>query len=181
MIYRVNAGRIDKNHWIQHPDEGGGRIVGEVCHFIDLMQFLTSSRPIAVFASSISGQSDLVIDADSVLITLNFADGSVGTIAYFAEGDKAMAKERLEVLGDGRSFVLDDFKRASMYKNGKEERLELRAQDKGQADQVKVVCTTLLNGSPAPIALEELEATTRTTFRILDSLKLHQPVDIPTF
>lgn len=179
MVYRINAGRIDKSHWIQHSSEGGGRIVGEVCHFVDLMQFLTSSRPISVFASSIGARSDQVIDADSVLITLYFADGSIGTIAYCAEGDKALPKERLEIFGDGRSFVLDDYKRASMYKNGKEERLELRSQDKGQAEQVKAVCAALLSATAPPISLDELEATTRTTFRILDSLKSQQPIEIP--
>jgi len=81
IVYRVNAGRIPKEHWTQDAVEGGGRIVGEVCHFIDLMQFLTDSTPVSVFAESMSAKSDKTVDADSVFITLRFADGSNGSIA----------------------------------------------------------------------------------------------------
>src|ERR1041384_2414105 len=105
MLYRVNAGRIPKEHWTQNAEEGKGRIVGEVCHFIDLMQFLTSSPPVSVFAEAVSAKSDKTIDADSVFITLRFADGSNGAIAYLSEGDKSLAKERLEIYGGSRTFV----------------------------------------------------------------------------
>ena len=178
ILYRVNAGRVPKEHWIQDPSAGGGRIVGEVCHFVDLMQFLTESPPVSVFAESISTKSDKTIDADSVFITLRFADGSNGCIAYVSEGDKSLPKERIEIFGGSRSFVLDDFRRATLHKNGREEHVTLKVQDKGQQAQVHQICASILEGTAAPIPLNELIATTRATFRILDSLREHRPFEV---
>ena len=176
IVYRVNAGRVPKEHWIQTESEGGGRIVGEVCHFVDLMVFLTGARPVSVFAEAVSAKSAKVIDSDSVLITLKFSDGSNGSIAYLAEGDKALAKERVEIFGGGRTFVLDDYRRALSYRDGRENVSTLKAQDKGQKDQVRVVCDALLSGGEPPISLEDLVVTTRTTFRVLDSLHEKVPM-----
>jgi len=174
MLYRVNAGRIPKEHWTQNAEEGGGRIVGEVCHFVDLMQFLTGAPPVSVFAESIGAKSSKIVDADSVFITLRFADGSNGAVAYLSEGDKGLAKERLEIFGAGRVFVLDDFRRATLYKDGREEQVVLKAQDKGQQAQVREICKS----SVAPISLDELAATTRATFRVLDSLRERRPFEL---
>jgi polar amino acid transport system substrate-binding protein len=174
MLYRVNAGRIPKEHWTQNAEEGGGRIVGEVCHFIDLMQFLTGAPPVSVFAESVRAKSSKIVDADSVFITLRFADGSNGGVAYVSEGDKGLAKERLEIFGAGRVFVLDDFRRATLYKDGREEQVALKAQDKGQQAQVREVCKR----TSAPISVDELAATTRATFRVLDSLRERRPFEI---
>jgi predicted dehydrogenase/threonine dehydrogenase-like Zn-dependent dehydrogenase len=178
IVYRVNAGRVPKEHWIQDGEQGGGRIVGEVCHFIDLMSYLTGALPVSVYAESVSAKSDKILDADSVFITLKFSDGSNGSIAYLAEGDKALAKERIEIFGGSRSFVIDDFRKATSYKDGRENVVTLKAQDKGQPDEVRVVCESILSGNAAPISLDELIATTRATFRILDSLREKQPVEI---
>ncbi|HTG88113.1 MAG TPA: bi-domain-containing oxidoreductase, partial [Pyrinomonadaceae bacterium] len=167
IVYRVNAGRIPKEHWTQDAVEGGGRIVGEVCHFIDLMQFLTDSTPVSVFAESMSAKSDKTVDADSVFITLRFADGSNGSIAYLSEGDKSLPKERVEIFGGGRTFVLDDYRRATLHKDGREEQVTLKSQDKGQQSQVHEVCACVLQGTEAPIRVNDLTATTRATFRIL--------------
>lgn len=169
IVYRVNAGQIRRDQW-QQDAEQGGRIIGEVCHFVDLMQFLTGAPPVSVFAESISGCSHQIVDEDSVMITLRFADGCNGIIAYLAEGDKSLAKERVECFGDGKSFVLDDFRSATSYKNGREHKTKLRQQDKGQAEEVRRALAVVLEGSPAPITLAELAATTRATFRIKDSL-----------
>jgi predicted dehydrogenase/threonine dehydrogenase-like Zn-dependent dehydrogenase len=178
ILYRVNAGRLPKEHWLQDSQQGGGRIVGEVCHFIDLMQFLIGAPPVSVFAESVSAKTDKIIDADSVFITLRFADGSNGSIAYLSEGDRGLPKERVEIFGGGKSFVLDDFRRAFIYRDGREEQITLRAQDKGQHDQVRAVCACVLEGGAAPISLEELAITTRTTFRILDSLRERQAMEV---
>ncbi len=178
ILYRVNAGAIPREHWIHDPAEGGGRIVGEVCHFVDLMQFWIEAPPVSVFAESTTSNSDQVVDEDSVFITLKFADGSTGCIAYLAEGDKSLAKERVEILGGGKAVIIDDFRRVSFYHRGRETEVKFRAQDKGQAEEVRAVCETVITGGPAPISLEELAATTRATFRILDSLRLGQPVSI---
>jgi polar amino acid transport system substrate-binding protein len=177
ILYRVNAGRVPRDHWIQDEHLGGGRIIGEVCHFIDLMTFLTGANPVSVFAEPVSAKSDKIVDADSVFITLKFSDGSNGSIAYLAEGDKALAKERIEIFGAGRTFVLDDFRRATTYRDGRENQMTLKAQDKGQLAQVKALCASVLAGE-VPISLEELESATRATFRMLDSLRQGRPVAI---
>jgi polar amino acid transport system substrate-binding protein len=178
ILYRVNAGRIAREHWIQDELEGGGRIIGEVCHFIDLLQFWIGAQPVTVFAEAISGGNDEAVNADSVFITLKFADGSNGCIAYLAEGNKTLPKERIEIFGQGKAFVIDDFRNAVLYKNGREEKIKLRTQDKGQAEEVRAVCNMILEDSAAPIALEELAVATRATFRINDSLRRGQPVKI---
>lgn len=178
ILYRVNAGRIAKDSWIQDATEGGGRIVGEVCHFIDLMQYLTGSLTTRVFAESVASRDSRVTDDDSIFITLRFADGSNGTIAYLAEGDKALEKERVEIFGGGRSCVIDDFRRVSMFAGGRETSKKSIGQDKGQADEIRAVCEFVKNGGGAPISLDDLAATTRATFRILDSLRTGQPQDV---
>jgi predicted dehydrogenase/threonine dehydrogenase-like Zn-dependent dehydrogenase len=176
--YRINAGRIPREHWIQDKGQGGGRIVGEVCHFIDLMHFLTGAVTTRVYAEALESRSHESINEDSVFITLRFSDGSNGSIAYLAEGDKAMPKERIEIFGGGKVFVLDDFRSATLYHKGRIESLKLRNQDKGQADEVRAVCEMVLKGTAAPIALDDLSATTRATFRILDSLRTGQAMNV---
>jgi predicted dehydrogenase/threonine dehydrogenase-like Zn-dependent dehydrogenase len=178
ILYRVNAGRIPKDHWVQDAQEGGGRIIGEVCHFIDLMQFWTEARPVSVFAESVGSQSEQIIPADSVFITLRFADGSNGCVAFLSEGDSGLTKERVEIFGAGATFVIDDFRRASAYKNGREEQVSLRSQDKGQGEQVKRVCASVQEGAVAPITLDELVATSRATFRAVDSLRVGERISL---
>lgn len=176
--YRVNAGRVPPGHWAHHPNEGGGRIVGEVCHFIDFIQFMTLSLVTRVFAESISSRSHEIVAEDSVLITLRLADGSNAAIAYLAEGNSALPKERIEIFGDGKAFVIDDFRSATAYENGREKKTRLREQDKGQHDEVRAVCTMVREGKPAPISLADLANTTRATFRIRDSLRTGLPVEV---
>ncbi|MFL6207972.1 MAG: bi-domain-containing oxidoreductase [Pyrinomonadaceae bacterium] len=178
IVYRVNAGRIARDHWVQDERVGGGRIIGEVCHFVDFMQYLTGAPPVRVYAESIAARSQEIVNEDSVMITLRFADGAQGTIAYLAEGDAGLAKERVEIFGAGRTFVLDDFRRASLYRNGREEQIKLRGQAKGQAEEVRAVCALVRDGAPAPITLAELAATTRATFRICDSLRTGQVEEV---
>lgn len=178
IAYRVNAGRIPREHWIQDPQEGGGRIIGEVCHFVDMMHFLTSSTVERVYAESIRSRNRLTVEEDSVFITLAFSDGSNGSIAYLAEGDKALPKERIEIFGAGRTFVLDDFRSATMYREGREETRRLRAQDKGQAEEMRALCAVVLKGDPAPISLQDLAATSRATFGMRESLRTGRVVEL---
>lgn len=178
ILCRVNAGRIPRSHWLQDPREGGGRIVGEVCHFVDLMQFLTGSLVTRVYAESITGRNQEAVDEDSIFVTLKFADGSNGSIAYVAEGDKALPKERVELFCEGKSFVLDDYRQATSYSNGRAESTKPKQQDKGQAEETRAVCRVVLEGVDAPIALEDLAATTRATFRIRESLRTAEPMTV---
>lgn len=177
ILYRVNAGRIPPSAWINDPQQGG-RIIGEVCHFIDFMHFLTDSITTRVFAESITSRNHETINEDSVFITLKFSDGSNGSIAYLAGGDKSIPKERVEIFCEGKTFVLDDFRQASMFKNGKETVKRLSSQDKGQSEEVRTVCSVVLEGKEAPITLEDLLATTRATFRIRESLRTGEVITI---
>ncbi len=178
ILYRVNAGRVPPSHWTQDPVEGGGRIRGEVCHFVDFMQYVTGSRVTRVYAESVASGGRAGVDDDSVFVTLKFADGSNGTIAYLAEGDRALPKERVEIYGAGRTYVVEDFRAAASYAGGRETRTRLRAQDKGQREEVRAVCEALRRGGPAPVPLADLVNTTRATFRILDSLRTGGPKEV---
>jgi len=117
--YRVNAGYLPKTHWTHDPVEGGGRILGEVCHFVDLIQYLTDAEPIRVYAEAISSRSQNLINSDNVSITLNFSDGSLGVITYVALGDGALGKERIEVFGSNAAAIVDDFRCAEFYGNSR--------------------------------------------------------------
>jgi predicted dehydrogenase len=178
ISYRINAGRIPKSHWVQDAREGGGRIIGEVCHFVDLMHYLTGALTTRIYAEPVASRNREMVDEDNVFITLRFTDGSNGSIAYLAEGDKALPKERVEIFCEGKSFVLDDFRGAARYRNGREESEKPRQQDKGQADEARAVCAVVLEGSPEPIALDDLATTTRATFRIRESIRTGQPMSV---
>jgi predicted dehydrogenase/threonine dehydrogenase-like Zn-dependent dehydrogenase len=178
ILYRVNAGRVPRSHWVQDPREGGGRIIGEVCHCVDFMHFLTGSTVKRVYAEAVSSDDQTAVTEDSIFVTLKFADGSNGAIAYLAEGDRSLPKERIEIIGGSRVFVIDDFKSATAYRHGRKKQTTLRAQDKGQREEVRAVCDTVVTGKPAPILLDELGAVTRTTFRIVESLRTGKPQEI---
>jgi len=158
--------------------EGGGRIIGEVCHFLDFMQFITGAVPVSVYASAIAGGVTDAVNDDSVFITVQFRDGSNGMIAYLAEGDRGLAKEHVEIFAEGKTFVIEDFRSTRLYANGREKKEPQRKQDKGQAEETRVACAVVASGKPAPITLESLEATTRATFRIRDSLRTGSPMKV---
>ena len=178
IVYRVNAGRIPREHWTQDAREGGGRIIGEVCHFVDLIQFLTGAMPKSVYAESIGGGVGNIVCEDSVFISIQLEDGSNAVIAYLAEGDSSLPKEHIEIFGERKTFVIDDFRTARLYADQREKKETLRQQDKGQAEETRVACSVVEEGKPAPITLAELEATTRATFRIRDSLRTGQRMKV---
>ena len=174
--YRVNAGFIPKDHWTQQAETGGGRIVGEVCHFIDLMQFFTDSLPVKVYAECIASDNKRVKNDDNVIITIRFRNGSVGTVSYVAEGDKSLAKERVEVFGGGKAGVIQDFRSGEVYHNNKVRQLKLEG--KGHKQEVEAFLEAARNGGKAPIAFESIYYTTLATFRILDSLASGLPQEL---
>lgn len=176
--YRINAGFIPNNHWIQ-TEEGGGRILGEVCHFVDFIQFIIEATPKSVFATCVSSQNMKMKNEDNVAITMSFSDGSIGLISYLACGDKLLEKERIEIFGGGSSFIINDFRTADSYLGGKHR--GIKNPGKGHKEEVDLFARSILEGNTAPIPLESLLYTTATTFRILDSLRtgLVQHIDIP--
>jgi len=158
MTYRVNAGSVPRDSWLHGP-QGGGRIIGECCHFVDTLAAIAGAPP--VFAEGLS--PDKV--ADSVAAVLRFADGSVGTILYSSLGDPAVAKERIEIFGAGVVVEIDDFSAIRISRGGKSKRRAAR-QDKGQGDMLVAFLGAVRAGGPAPIPLDELVAVHRATFAI---------------
>jgi predicted dehydrogenase/threonine dehydrogenase-like Zn-dependent dehydrogenase len=177
--YRVNAGYIPKEHWTQQAETGGGRIIGEVCHFIDLLQFFTGSLPVRVFAECVGSENDRIKSDDNVLITIRFRNGSVGTITYVAEGDKALPKERVELFGGGKAGVIHDFRSGQLFQNNKEKRLKLEG--KGHRQEVEAFLNAVKTGGESPIPFESMYYTTLASFKILDSLYsgLPQMLNLP--
>lgn len=177
MLYRVNAGRIPLDHWIQDPRQGGGRIVGEACHFIDLMQFIAGADPVEVtaVAADLRDRSSPVQDSSSILV--RFSNGSTGVLCYVSTGAKAVAKERLEVHGSGRSAVLDNFSRVELAA-GRSRRIA-RAPGRGFEEELAAFVGSLATGVPA-IPPASVVATTMATFRILESLERRVPMPVET-
>jgi predicted dehydrogenase/threonine dehydrogenase-like Zn-dependent dehydrogenase len=168
--YRVNAGFIPKNHWVQDPIEGGGRIIGEVCHFIDIVQFLTGSNPVSVYAQSISTDNDKVTPNDNINITLKMQNGSMGIITYLANGDKSVPKERIEVTGGNYYAILENYETLYLYKNEQKSVVKSKGLDKGHKTEVKEFLNSIRQKSNL-IDFESLKITSITALKILESLQ----------
>ncbi|HNJ58782.1 MAG TPA: Gfo/Idh/MocA family oxidoreductase, partial [Chitinophagaceae bacterium] len=173
---RVNAGFIPLDHWTQIATIGGGRIVGEMCHFIDLMQYFTNSNPVQVYAQCISSTSSQVKNDDNIAIVVTFADGSIGNLVYVANGDKAMPKERIEVFAGGCIGVINDFKDGQLYKGNKQTTIKLSG--KGHKQEVESFIHAVKNGTSSPIAFNSIYYTTLTTLKVIDSLNTGLPQSI---
>ena len=170
----VNAGSMPLDSWINHPDEGGGRIIGEVCHFVDLVQYLTSSLPVRVYVESVGaggGQAD-----DSIVSTLTMANGSIASIAYLANGDKRHPRERIEVFGGGAVGTIDNFKAASFIRNGRRRRLRNRLSvDRGHREEILALMSSIRARGASSVAFDEYLSTTLTTYAMERSLKTGRP------
>jgi predicted dehydrogenase len=175
MHYRINAGFLPPEHWVHDPVEGGGRIVGEGCHFIDLLHALAGAAPVRVFAESIGGGSRYRGD-DNVAITIRFADGSVGTVTYTAAGDASLGKEYLEVWGEGAVAILDDFRTLLLAKDRKQEKVKAANQNKGFEEEMKRFVSAAKAGAEMPIPFAELRASTLATIAAMESLQRGVPV-----
>ncbi len=168
--YRINAGFIPLTHWVHDPDEGGGRIIGEGCHFIDFLTFLADSPPTSVFAKALPDLGRY--HQDNVVLTLTFPNGSIGTISYLSNGDKSVPKERVEVYSNGRVAELDDFRSLDLVQNGtrKTHRSKL-GQDKGHKAIWAAFLTSILEDQSPIIPYDHLMGVTRATFSANQSLK----------
>jgi predicted dehydrogenase/threonine dehydrogenase-like Zn-dependent dehydrogenase len=175
--YRVNAGYIPQTHWTQDPEHGGGRIIGEACHFVDLLTFLTGSTAVRVYAAPLS--NDGRYNEDNLHITLQFENGSVGTITYLANGDKSVPKERVEVFAAGSVAVLDDFRSLELTREGKRDRITSKLrQDKGHRGEWEAFTDAIRTGAASPIPFRDIVATTLATFRALDSARTGSAIDV---
>ncbi|MCI0688718.1 MAG: Gfo/Idh/MocA family oxidoreductase, partial [Sporichthyaceae bacterium] len=171
LTYRVNAGALPVDSWILDPAVGGGRIVGEVCHFVDLICYLTGATPARIFAEQILPAGDRGRDRDAVSVTLRMSDGSLGTIQYLCNGDASVSKEYLEVFGGQRAAVLDNFRSLALHAGNRRRKRSLLNQAKGHAEEVEAFVRALASGTPMPIAPATLAAVTQTTFLIHQSLE----------
>ena len=173
--YRVNAGYIPLNHWTQDEDLGGGRIIGEACHFIDLITFLVGAAPVSMSAHALPNNGKY--REDNVSMTFTFPDGSLGVVDYLANGDKSMPKERLEVFCEGMVAVLDDYVSLSVVKDGKR-KVENMAQDKGWKAEMTAFASVIKNGGEPPIPYEQIIGVTKATFAAVESIRSKSTVEI---
>ena len=165
MHYRVNAGFIPADSWVHDPGDGGGRILGEVCHFVDFLSFVCG-QPVVSASGSLLPNAGRYRD-DNLAATLTFADGSIGTILYTSAGDKSFSKERVEVFAQGRVAVLDDFRELRLIHNGHRKTLKSRLRvDKGHRAEWSAFAQALRFGAPPPIPLEDLLNSTLATIAV---------------
>ncbi|HEY8601370.1 MAG TPA: bi-domain-containing oxidoreductase, partial [Thermomicrobiales bacterium] len=179
---RVNAGDVPGDHWTQDMAIGGGRIIGEACHFVDLLQFLIGAPPLTVTAHALEAIGGAA--TDEAILTLTFADGSVGTVVYSGAGDRAFGKERIEVLGDGRVAILDDYRQLELVRDGKRTRQTERLRpDKGHRGEWEAIVAAARTGGPAPIPLREIVASHLATYAAVTSIREGRAVsvDAPEF
>lgn len=165
FVMTVNAGAIAANHWTQDPEAGGGRVLGEACHFIDLLRFLAQQPIVAQRATPMAGGS-----GDTTTIQLGFADGSIGTIHYLTNGSKTFPKERLEVFASGRVLQLDNFRRLTGHGWPGFRRMNLWRQDKGQIACAQAFIDAVRRVGPSPIPVGELFEVGRVTVELANSL-----------
>ncbi|MDP4200863.1 MAG: bi-domain-containing oxidoreductase [Bacteroidota bacterium] len=170
IFYRVNAGPLPRSHWTQDETEGGGRIIGEGCHFIDTATYLVGdAAPRSVFAKSIStGRADSV-DLDTVSITIDYEDGSVASILYLANGDKSLPKEEIQVFSNGRTAIMKNFTELELWDGSGKPKTE-SGSGKGHAEEVKAFLASFTRSGEGPIPFDSLLATTLVTFAARESL-----------
>ena len=175
--YRVNAGYLPANHWTQDLSQGGGRIVGEGCHFIDFLTFLVGSVPVSVRAATLPDGGRY--HQDNVTMTFRFADGSVGVVDYLANGNKNSSKERIEVFSNGKIGIVDDFRSLELTSESKRSRKHayLR-QDKGHQAAWNAFCNAILQGTGPTIPYDQLIGVTRASFAVLRALQSGEEIQI---
>ena len=177
LNYRVNAGYIPADHWVNDPEQGGGRILGEVCHFVDFLTFLAGTLPIEVQTRNVANPGQY--SGENVVISLTFANGSQGTITYLASGDKSYSKERIEVFGGGTVAVLEDFRRLELSRDGRKRVFRSRwRQDKGHRGEWEAFAAGLRDGKGSPIPFVEIISTTLATIRTVESQASGKPVPV---
>ena len=166
MIATMNAGFIPRDIWVQDMKTGGGRIIGEARHFIDLAQHISGSAIDSVAASAVRTSENLL---DNVTINLSMKNGSIANISYFSNGSKKIAKEYLEVFGAGKTAIIDDFKKLTLA-DSKVQTFKSE-QDKGYVAEVSAFAEAVVQGKEAPIPSDELFLSTLASFKVIESVK----------
>jgi predicted dehydrogenase/threonine dehydrogenase-like Zn-dependent dehydrogenase len=176
LLARVNAGPLPADHWLHDPEEGGGRLLGEACHFVDLLSYLADSAPVSVYAVAVPKSGRGLELSDDVVATLRYANGAVGTLLYSGSGDASLAKERIEAFGGGLAAVLDDFRRLELHRNGKRSVVKGR-QDKGHRAEIARFLQAVRGEAEPPPAVSYLSSTS-ATLALADSLRAGNAVSV---
>ena len=171
LIMTVNAGHIPANHWTQDPVIGGGRIVGEACHFIDLLRHLAGSRILKYRAIAVGAHEAIEVREDKVIITLEFEDGSIGVIHYLANGHKSVPKERLEVFVAGKVLQLDNFLRLKAHGFKRFKKMSLWIQDKGIKACASAFLKAVREGGTPIVPISEIIEVSRVAIKIGEDLR----------
>ncbi|MGB9206288.1 MAG: bi-domain-containing oxidoreductase [Terriglobales bacterium] len=175
--YRVNAGYIPADHWVNDPEQGGGRVLGEVCHFVDFLCYIAGACPVEVQAQPVGNPGQYSMD--NVVASLQFANGTLGTISYLANGDKSVSKERVEVFGGGSVAILEDFRRLELVRTGRKQITRaLWGQDKGHKAEMQAFVDALRGKTLPPIPLEQIVGSTLATLRLQNSCQTGQPLTV---
>ena len=181
VTLRANTGPLPRESWVHDAHEGGGPIVGEACHFVDLAQALTRSVPVRVHAKSAGMQNGAKQAANDVVITLEMADGSLATIVYTTGGDKTFPRERVEIFGGAAACSIENFRRMRFSRLGRARSLgrAWTSVDRGYREEMRLMVEAVRRGAAFPVPFEEYVATTRATFAALESMRTRRPVDLP--
>jgi predicted dehydrogenase len=177
LNYRINAGQIPVDHWIQDQNIGGGRIIGEGCHFVDFASYIIGKKALSVYATALSTADDLRKPEDNVAFTIKYDDGSVANIQYIANGSSDFSKESCEVFADGSMAIMDDFKKTTC--SGKLGKKSISGkQAKGFAEELSAFFSAIKNGKDTPIDINSIFETTDITFSVIESLRSGKRVDL---
>jgi len=170
MHYRVNAGFLPPEHWLHDLEQGGGRIIGEGCHFVDFLTWLVGRSPVSAAAIGLPDAGRY--SEDNVVMTFEFPDGSVGTVTYLANGDKSLPKERVEVFAGGRVAIIEDYRKLELIHGGRRrvQRARLR-QDKGHKVEWQAFTKAITDGKEPPIQYSHIFGGMRATFEALEALR----------
>lgn len=178
ILYRINFGSLEKDHWTYNLKEGG-RIIGECCHFVDTLQFLTGSTPKRIFASVIP-VGGAVSHEENTVINIEYQNNSLGTIFYSALGNFRLPKEYIEIYGDSKIMVVDNFKDGKIIYANRTKKVGLRHQDKGFTKEFEAFIDAIKNGQPSPISLEEIYLSHLTIFKVMEATKENKIINMET-
>ena len=169
---RVNAGIVPADHWVHDPDFGGGRIIGEACHFIDLAMYIAGS-PITSVSAFVTNDANALMD--TVVVNLMFENGSIASVNYLSNGNKNVPKERIEVFCDGTVYEIDDFKKMTTYGNSTKVK-KLSGQDKGHSNELLAFIDSVKNGKEMPVSFDEIYLSTLVTLKAIESIKTNRTI-----
>lgn len=174
----INAGVTPPESWTQDASVGGGRILGEGCHWIDMMMHIVGKPIVRVVATKVGASPGLVVRDDKMTITLSFEDGSIGTLHYFGNGHRSYPKETVEVFCDGKVLRLDNFRVLYGYGWKGFTKLKLRRQDKGHSEQFRRLTEAVARGGPPVMPFSDIENVTQATLAAVESAETGRPIDL---